>query len=93
MNTPRIDSHQHFWQLQRGDYDWLSPDLGPLYRDYQPPELATHLRTAGIDQTILVQAATSVAETDTCCRWRISTRLSPALSAGSIWTPLTHWRS
>lgn len=64
MNTPRIDSHQHFWQLQRGDYDWLGPDLGPLYRDYQPPELATHLRTAGIDQTILVQAATSVAETD-----------------------------
>ena len=29
-----IDSHQHLWQLDRGDYDWLTPDLGVLYRDY-----------------------------------------------------------
>ena len=64
MNAPRIDSHQHFWQLQRGDYNWLSAELGVLYRDYQPQELAEYLRDAGIDKTVLVQAAATVAESD-----------------------------
>jgi L-fuconolactonase len=64
MSTPRIDSHQHFWQLQRGDYDWLTEDLQVLYRDCLPLELADHLRRAGIDRTVLVQAATTVAESE-----------------------------
>lgn len=59
----RIDSHQHFWSLARGDYGWLTPDLEPLYRDFQPSDLEPHLRAAGISQTILVQAAPTVAET------------------------------
>ena len=25
-----IDAHQHFWQLERGDYGWLMPDLASL---------------------------------------------------------------
>ena len=28
----RIDAHQHFWQLARGDYGWLTPALAPIYR-------------------------------------------------------------
>jgi L-fuconolactonase len=64
MSIPRIDSHQHFWKLQRGDYDWLSEDLGVLYRDYQPQELAEYLRRGGIDKTVLVQAAATVAESE-----------------------------
>lgn len=64
MNAPRIDSHQHFWQLQRGDYHWLSAELGVLYRDYLPQELARYLHRAGIDKTVLVQAAATVAESD-----------------------------
>jgi len=64
MNVPRIDSHQHVWQLQRGDYNWLSTELGVLYRDYQPQELAGYLRLAGIDKTVVVQAAATVAESD-----------------------------
>jgi L-fuconolactonase len=31
-----IDAHQHFWQLGRFDYPWMSEDLGVLYRDYLP---------------------------------------------------------
>jgi L-fuconolactonase len=22
-NPPRIDAHQHYWDLSRGDYGWL----------------------------------------------------------------------
>tara|TARA_R110002124_G_scaffold69776_3_gene187397 strand:+ start:130 stop:996 length:867 start_codon:yes stop_codon:yes gene_type:complete len=60
----RIDSHQHFWKLQRGDYGWLTPALEPLYRDFLPPDLEPMLKAAGVQRTILVQAATTVDETD-----------------------------
>jgi len=61
--TGRIDSHQHFWRLDRGDYGWLTPSLEPIYRDYLPADLEPQLARAGIDSTVLVQAAPSVAET------------------------------
>lgn len=59
----RVDSHQHFWQLARGDYGWLTPAAGPLYRDYGPADLEPSLRSCGITHTVLVQAAESEAET------------------------------
>ncbi|MDN3721656.1 hypothetical protein QW131_27020 [Roseibium salinum] len=39
---PRIDAHQHFWKLERGDYGWLTEDMGPLYRDYLPEDFCAH---------------------------------------------------
>jgi L-fuconolactonase len=59
----RIDSHQHFWRLERGDYGWLSPALEPIYRDYLPEDLEPVLARAGIGSTVLVQAAPTLAET------------------------------
>lgn len=59
----RIDAHQHFWDLSRDDYAWLSPDDAVLYRDFQPGDLAPHLERAGISKTVLVQAAPSMEET------------------------------
>jgi len=58
-----VDSHQHFWRLDRGDYGWLTPALRPIYRDFLPDHLAPHLARAGIAATILVQAAPTVDET------------------------------
>ncbi len=59
----RIHGHHHFWSLARGDYDWLTPELAPIYRDFALPDLAPHLAAAGIEGTILVQAAATEAET------------------------------
>ncbi|MFB1025257.1 MAG: amidohydrolase family protein, partial [Octadecabacter sp.] len=59
-----IDAHQHFLQLERGDYGWLTPDLASLYRDFMPDDLAPHLLQHDIDGTILVQAAPTPAETE-----------------------------
>lgn len=53
----RIDSHQHYWKINRGDYDWITPEAATLYRDYLPNDLLPHLNSHQIDQTILVQAA------------------------------------
>lgn len=58
-----IDAHQHFWQPERGDYGWLTPELTSLYRDFMPSDLKPHLIQHGIDGTLLVQAAPTPAET------------------------------
>lgn len=60
----RIDAHQHFWRLDRGDYGWLTPDLTVLYKDYLPQDLLPLLTSCSVDGTILVQAAPTVAETE-----------------------------
>lgn len=60
----RIDSHQHFWQLSRGDYTWLTPKLELLYRDFLPNDLAPILKSSQVTKTVLVQAAATTAETE-----------------------------
>lgn len=62
IKTPRIDAHQHFWRMARGDYGWLTPALGVIYRDFGPEDLAPYLADHGIDASILVQAAPTEAE-------------------------------
>jgi len=64
VSHPVVDAHHHFWQLARGDYHWMSPGMGePLFRDYRPADLAPLLRKAGVDRTVVVQAAATEAET------------------------------
>ena len=59
----RVDAHQHFWRISRGDYGWLTPDQVPLYRDFLPADLAPLLTRYEIEETVLVQAAPSLKET------------------------------
>jgi L-fuconolactonase len=60
----RIDSHQHYWKVSRGDYHWMSPAIRILHRDDLPPDLLPSLVLHNIQKTIVVQAAQTVAETD-----------------------------
>lgn len=59
-----IDAHQHYWRPDRGDYDWMPQDNPVLFRDYLPADLKPHLTHHGIDGTVLVQAAATIAETE-----------------------------
>ena len=58
-----VDAHHHVWSLARGDYDWLTPALAPIYRDYTLKDLRPLREQAGVAATVLVQAAPTVAET------------------------------
>ncbi|WP_062050242.1 amidohydrolase [Bacillus sp. JCM 19034] len=60
----RIDAHQHYWQVDRGDYDWITPDMSALYRDFLPADLEPILKKHNIDYTIVVQAAPTLEETE-----------------------------
>lgn len=64
MTSSFIDSHQHFWQLARQDYDWLTPDLTSIYRDFMPNDFTPLLKENGISGSILIQAAPTLAETN-----------------------------
>lgn len=60
----RVDAHHHVWRIDRGDYGWLAPALGPIYRDFDLCDLKPLLTAAGVEATVLVQAAPTVAETE-----------------------------
>lgn len=58
-----IDAHFHSWQLARGDYGWLRPDIGSIYRDVAVEDWQKLSSPLGINGGILVQAAPTGAET------------------------------
>src|SRR4051794_28382536 len=60
----RVDAHQHYWRPERGDYPWMAAAPAVLQRRYGPIELDAHRAECGIEATVLVQAAPTVAETD-----------------------------
>ena len=80
-----VDSHQHFWQVGRFDYPWMTPELDVLCHDYLPETLEPMLRRNNVGQTILVQASNSVAET----RWLLSLAEQNPFIAGVVgWVDL-----
>jgi L-fuconolactonase len=82
---PRIDAHQHFWRPVRADYGWLTPALAPIYRDFEPADLRPLLARTGVDATVLVQAAPTVAET----RFLLELAAATDFVAGVVgWAPL-----
>ena len=59
----QIDAHQHYWDPARGDYGWLTPALGALYRPFGPADLEPLRARCGVARTVVVQAAPTVDET------------------------------
>jgi len=60
----RVDAHQHFWRVDRGDYGWLTAKDHPtIAHDFLPADLEPLLKTARIDRTVLIQAAPTEDET------------------------------
>src|SRR5687767_11897205 len=58
-----IDAHFHSWQLARGDYGWLTPAMGSIYRDVEIADWLAQARPCGVVGGVLVQAAPTEAET------------------------------
>jgi len=81
-----VDSHQHFWQVGRFDYPWMSPEVDVLYRDYLPAALGPILKRCGVEKTVLVQASNSLEET----HWLLSLADQYPFIAGVVgWVDLT----
>ncbi|HZX28378.1 MAG TPA: amidohydrolase family protein [Telluria sp.] len=59
----RVDAHQHFWQLAARGGAWPPPNLTPIYRDFDPEDLAPILRQNDVAATVLVQSMPDEADT------------------------------
>jgi L-fuconolactonase len=59
-----VDAHLHVWDLDRSEYSWLTPALGPLYATFTPEQAHAELTATGIDQAVLVQAEDTERDTD-----------------------------
>jgi L-fuconolactonase len=82
---PRIDAHQHFWDLASGLYAWPTPAEAAIHRAFGPADLALELGPAGIDATVVVQAADSLADTDAMLAAAAS---NPWIAGVVGWVPL-----
>jgi hypothetical protein len=80
-----VDAHQHVWNPATADYPWLTPDLTVLDREYDQPDVAAELRTAGIDLTVLVQAADNLEDSENMFRVAAG---DPLIAGVVAWVPL-----
>ena len=62
-NPMKIDAHQHFWNYDPVQYNWIDEEMAILKRDYLPSELAQTYQNNGIQGCISVQANQTEAET------------------------------
>ncbi|KMQ80284.1 L-fuconolactone hydrolase [Candidatus Burkholderia pumila] len=80
-----IDAHQHYWDPARGDYGWLTPEMKPLYRVFDPDDLAPLRQTTDVRRTVVVQAAPTIDET----RYLLNLARKEDSIAGMVgWVPL-----
>lgn len=63
MSALKVDTHQHFWNLNKVEYTWLTPAFEPIYKTFSPQDLEPQLKAAGIDKTVLVQSANNNEDT------------------------------
>jgi L-fuconolactonase len=86
---PRVDAHQHFWDLSSGAYDWPTEADGPIFRSFAPADLAPALAAAGIDASVLVQTNDTLADTDAMIE---AAAANPWIAGIVGWAPLTDLR-
>lgn len=58
-----VDTHQHLWVRSERAYDWISPDFGVLYNDFRQEDVMADIQTAGVTESVLVQAADTYDDT------------------------------
>ena len=83
-DVPVIDSHHHFWDLDKFDYPWMG-EGSPLAVTFGPDQLRPLIKEAGVDYTVIVQAAQSVEET----RWLLELAEETDFVAGVVGWGLT----
>lgn len=57
-----VDSHQHYWQLDRFDYSWIPSDNQALHQNRLPTDLRPQMNASGIERSVVVHAANTADE-------------------------------
>lgn len=85
MKYELIDSHTHFWDIDRFCYFWMGAHVDALRRNYLPEDLKPVVDRNGFNRIVLVQAAHSMEES----RWLLRLAKSNDFIAGVVaWADL-----
>ena len=80
-----IDAHHHLWQYSEAEYEWITPEMGVLKRDFLAEELRGEMTAAGVDGAVVVQARQTLEET----RWLLEVARENDSVRGVVgWVPL-----
>ena len=86
MSYSIVDTHVHFWDLERFRYFWLKPEYGILYQTYLPDQIRGEMEVAGVERGVFVQANHLLEEND----WVLSLAETHDWIAGIVgWVDLT----
>ena len=81
-----IDSHQHFWNYNREEFDWINNDMTSIRRSFLPKDLKATLSGTGVEWVVSVQARQSLEETD----WLLQLASENEFIKGVVgWVPLS----
>ena len=86
MDDLVVDAHQHFWDLRRFQYYWMTSQVNALQRDFLPADLEPLLSSEGVHRTVVIQAHRSLDE----ARWLLQLADAYHFIAGVVtWLDLT----
>lgn len=77
-----VDAHHHFWDPTEVEYTWMVGEAEGLRHRFLAADLAPHLAAAKVDQTVLVQAEDSQADT----HWMLA-NAGGVVGAVVVWVP------
>jgi len=81
-----VDAHQHVWDPALAQYPWLTPDLAAINRAFDQPDVQPELDRAGVQASVLVQAADNIEDTENMLRVAAA---QPAIAGVVVWLPLS----
>jgi L-fuconolactonase len=80
-----IDSHNHFWKYDPGEYGWIDDSMRLIRRDFLPDDLAREIAGTGISGVVSVQARQTLEETE----WLLGLAQGHEFIKGVVgWVPL-----
>ena len=81
-----IDSHQHFWNFNQKEFDWINDEMGLIKRSFLPKDLKNTISDTYVEGVISVQARQSLQET----QWLLQLASENEFIKGVIgWIPLS----
>jgi L-fuconolactonase len=80
-----IDTHQHFWRYEPGEYGWIDDSMAALRRDFLPADALREMTAADVRASIAVQVRQTLEET----RWLLELADGHPFIAGVVgWVDL-----
>ena len=81
-----IDSHQHFWNYNQEEFNWINNEMKSIKRSFLPKDLKATLSDTGVEGVVSVQARQSLEETE----WLLQLASDNEFIKGVVgWVPLS----